>query len=76
MTDFVIELLQFLSSEFPIPSGPVDLWILRSLSRFLTFVESTLMKLRFCFEHVGISVFRLDARKEEVEALSFSSICG
>ena len=58
MTDFVIELLQFLSSKFPIPSGPVDLWILRSLSRFSTFVESTLMQLRFCFEHVvGISVF-------------------
>ena len=31
MTDFVIELLQFLSSKFPIPSGAVDMWIFQSL---------------------------------------------
>ena len=58
VTEFVIKLVKFLSSKFPVPFGQVDLWILRSLSRFSTFVESTLMKLRFCFEQVvGNSVF-------------------
>ena len=52
MTEFLIELLQFLSSKFSIPSGPVNLKILRSSSKFSIFVESTLMKIGFCFEHV------------------------
>ena len=52
MTDFLIELLQFLSSNFPIPSGPVNLKILRSSSKFSIFVESILMKIGFCFDHV------------------------
>ena len=72
MTEFLIELLQFLSSTFPIPSGLADLWISRSFSRFLTFMESILKKLRFCFGRFLIK----DARKEEVEALSFLFICG